>query len=84
MGTSIYVCNLPLNVDGSFLGKLFSQYGEVFSVKIVKDRQTNASRGFAFVRMSERHSENAIQHLNGYSIAGQRIKVQQDFKSSVY
>jgi RNA recognition motif-containing protein len=80
MFRSIYVCNLSSNIDERFLKNIFSRYGEVYGVKIVRDRETRASRGFGFVKMSERDCENAIQHLNGYLINQKKLIVKYDIK----
>lgn len=81
MSASIFVCKLPIQVNERYLRTLFSRYGEVHSVKIVKDRDTRKSKGFGFIRMSERDAENAIQHLNGSIQKGQKIIVQHDNKN---
>ena len=73
---NIYVSNLGFGVDKEELLQQFSQYGEVSSVNIITDKFTNQSRGFAFVEMPDQASaENAINQLNGYSLAGRTIKV---------
>lgn len=81
MFSSLFVCNLPSSVDERYLSNIFSRYGEVFSVKIVRDKITRQSKGFAFVRMQDRYCENAIQHLNGYVIQERKIVVKYDAKS---
>jgi len=76
--SSIFVTNLPTSVNDRFLSNLFSQYGEVLSTKIVKDKKTKISKGFAFIRMPERDIENALQHLNGFEVKGKKLVVQPD------
>lgn len=62
---TIYVGNLNRRVKEDQLSELFSEYGEVKSVKIIKDMETGNPRGFAFVEMAEENSENqAIDALN--------------------
>ena len=61
---------------GEDLVKQFSQYGKVSSVNIIMDKVTNRSRGFAFVDMPENNAaEKAIRELNGSSLDGRFIKV---------
>lgn len=62
---NIYVGNLnPLAMDTD-IKKLFSEYGEVKSVKLVMDEYTHRSKGFAFVLMAERRTgELAIRKLH--------------------
>ena len=65
MNTKIYVGNLPFQTTEPDLKTLFSQAGDVISVKIVKDHQNGQSRGFAFVEMStRREAQKAISMLN--------------------
>ncbi|HTN06857.1 RNA-binding protein [Agriterribacter sp.] len=73
---NIYVSNLSFAVVDADLVKQFSQYGEVNSVNIIMDKITNRSRGFAFVDMPENSAaEKAIRELNGASLDGRVIKV---------
>ncbi len=50
---NIYVGNLPWTLDDSGLEQIFAEHGTVTSAKVITDRQTNRSRGFAFVEMSD-------------------------------
>ena len=47
----IYVGNLSYNATEEELNEFFSAYGEVKSVRIIMDRETGRSKGFAFVEM---------------------------------
>ena len=58
------------------LTSLFSQYGEVVSATVIKDRFTEQSKGFGFVEMSdEAAAEAAIAALNGKDLEGRRVRV---------
>jgi len=50
---NIYVSNLSFNVTDEDLQDYFAEYGEVTSAKVIMDKFTNKSRGFAFVEMSD-------------------------------
>ncbi|MFZ1497855.1 MAG: RNA-binding protein, partial [Saprospiraceae bacterium] len=50
---NIYVGNISFKTTDEELLQLFQQYGEVSSAKIIKDRETGRSRGFAFVEMAD-------------------------------
>jgi RNA recognition motif-containing protein len=65
---NIFVGNLDLAGTDSSVRALFEQYGTVDRVKLVKDRDTGRSRGFAFVAMSDSHQ--AIAGLNGANFEG--------------
>lgn len=63
---NIYVANVNFRATEDELKALFAQYGEVSSVKILKDRETNRSRGFGFVEMpDDEQGRTAINSLNG-------------------
>jgi RNA recognition motif-containing protein len=73
---NIYVSNLGFGVQNDELKKLFTPYGEVSSVNVIIDKVTNRSRGFGFVDMpNTTAAENAIKELNGVSMEGRTIKV---------
>jgi RNA recognition motif-containing protein len=74
MSKSVYVGNLPFTSSEEEISDLFSQFGEVSSVKIILDRETGRSRGFAFVAM-ENGTDEAIQELNGKDFQGRPLKV---------
>ena len=76
MGTKLYVGNLPFNTTENELQELFSQAGAVQEVTLMQDRFTGKSRGFAFVTMSSaEEAQNAISKLNGHSIEGRSLTV---------
>lgn len=75
MSTSLYVGNLPFSTTEDELSTVFGDYGEVISVKIVLDRETGRSRGFAFVEMDEAGAEQAQEALDGADLNGRYLKV---------
>lgn len=73
---NIYVANLGFHVGNEELKELFTPYGEVTSAKVITDRETNRSRGFAFVEMTDdSQGEAAINALNGAVVEGRAISV---------
>ena len=73
---NLYVSNLGFNVEESALNTLFKEYGSVGSVKIIMDKITNRSRGFAFIEMADvQQAEKAIKELNGTMVDGRQMKV---------
>lgn len=76
MSQKIYVGNLSINVANEMLAEQFSKYGIVYSAKVITDRETHRSMGFAFVEMaSSEEAEKAIMSLNGSVIDGRLINV---------
>ncbi len=63
---NIFVSNISFKVREEALSELFSQYGEVTSTRIIKDKETKRSRGFGFVEMAnDDDGQKAIDALNG-------------------
>jgi RNA recognition motif-containing protein len=76
MAQKIYVGNLSYNTTDDTLTNIFSQYGEVVSAVIIKDRYTEQSKGFGFVEMSDPSAaQDAIANLNGKELDGRRVRV---------
>ncbi len=73
---NIYVSNLSFHTNEEDLKNMFSKFGAVTSAKIIMDKATNQSRGFAFVEMaSEAEGKDAILGLNQKEIEGRPISV---------
>ena len=73
MAQKLYVGNLSFQSTEDELRDLFSQHGEVTSVRLISDRDTGRSRGFAFVEMENANA--AIEALNGYELGGRNLRV---------
>lgn len=74
--TKLYVVNLPWDYSASDLENLFSQFGAVAGVEIVKQKN-GKSRGFAFVAMSsEEEAQVALDKLNSFELSGRIIRVE--------
>jgi len=72
----IYVGNLPRDADETDLHEMFSEYGAVKNIKIVRDRYSNTSRGYAFLELPDaRAAKQAIQDWDQGSIDDQVIRV---------
>src|SRR6218665_691020 len=72
----IYVGNLPYTATEEDVSGLFAAYGPVERVKIITDRETGRSKGFAFVTLGDQSQLNAsIEALNGYDFQGRALRV---------
>ena len=71
---NMYIGNLSYNVRESDLRQVMEEYGTVESVKLIMDRNTNRSKGFAFVEMPEAaEAQQAINKLNGAEYVGRQM-----------
>jgi len=75
---NIYVGNLSYSVTEEDLREVFSEFGEVSSVNVIKDRYSGQPKGFGFVEMqNDSEANEAIKALNDSSLKGRNIKVNQ-------
>jgi RNA recognition motif-containing protein len=73
---NIFVGNINYRLTEDELRAAFENYGEVSSVKIVKDRETGRAKGFGFVEMPDDDEANAaINSLNSANVGGRDIIV---------
>jgi RNA recognition motif-containing protein len=73
---NIYIGNLSNEVTEEDLKQAFETFGEVESVKIIKDKYANRSKGFGFVEMpSKAEGQSAIDGLNGKELKGKALNV---------
>ena len=76
MGKKIYVGNLSYNMDDQGLAEIFSAFGTVESAKVITDRDSGRSKGFAFVEMSnDTEAQEAINKFNGADWDGRPMTV---------
>jgi cold-inducible RNA-binding protein len=76
MGKKLFIGSLSWNTTDESLREFFSSVGNVTSAQVIMDRQTGRSRGFGFVEYAtEEEAEKAIKELNGQSLDGRNIVV---------
>ena len=72
----VYVGNLSWGTNEETLQERFSEFGEVVSVTIIRDRESGRSRGFGFVEFStENAAKAAIDGMNGMEVNGRFLRV---------
>jgi RNA recognition motif-containing protein len=73
---NIYVGNLSHEATEENLKEAFEVFGEVNTVKIIKDNYTGRSKGFGFVEMpTNAEAQSAIEGLNGKDLKGRSLNV---------
>jgi len=75
--TTLYVGNLPYRANEAAVRELFSEYGQVQSVRLMKDKHTGKRRGFGFVEISSTDAEKAISELNDSEFQQRTLKVRE-------
>jgi RNA recognition motif-containing protein len=76
MSKKLYVGNLPYSATDQSLADTFSECGSVQSAKVIMDRDSGRSKGFAFVEMStESEASEAINRFNGTQLDGRAMNV---------
>ena len=76
MSKKLYVGNLNYATTEDTLKNVFASYGEIVSAVVIKDRDTQQSKGFGFVELADDSAaDKAIAELNGREIDGRRVRV---------
>lgn len=75
---NMYVGNLNYRVKEGDLEEAMSNYGTVTSVKVIKDRETGKSKGFAFVEMeNDQEASAAMAEMNGAEFMGRQLVIKE-------
>jgi len=76
MAKKLYIGNLSFDMSDEELKEAFSEFGEIISATVVKDRVSGRSRGFGFVEFDQEESaQNAKEAMNGKELKGRSLKV---------
>jgi len=72
----LFVGGISWNLDSEDLKEAFAEFGEVLSANIIKDRETQKSRGFGFVEYGTVEEATAAKEaMDGKELDGRSIKV---------
>lgn len=74
---TLYVGNLPYRANEGAVRALFSEHGQVHSVRLMKDKHTGKRRGFGFVEMAATDSDKAVSSLNDSEFQQRTLKVRE-------
>jgi RNA recognition motif-containing protein len=76
MNRKLYVGNLAFSTEEPTLEQLFAEAGPVTSARLMRDKATGQSRGFAFVEMeTDEGARVAIERFDQYQLDGRRLTV---------
>ncbi len=71
----LYVGNLPYSCDESQLDEIFSGYGNLDEVKLIRDRETGRSKGFAFITFADQAGAEGALEKDGQEVGGRNLRV---------
>jgi len=72
----VYVGNLPFSVDEDELRNMFSSFGDIEEVSLIKDKFSGRSKGFGFVTFKDDEAgSKAVSDMNGKDMQGRELKV---------
>jgi RNA recognition motif-containing protein len=72
----LFVSGFPLDITEIELAKLIAPYGDIATMKIVRDKKTRICKGYAFIEMeTEEGAEQAIEALNGNLMQDRELTV---------
>jgi RNA recognition motif-containing protein len=73
---NLFVTNISRTVNEDALKALFAEFGEILSVKIIKDKYSGESKGFGFVEMlNDNQAMDAIKKLTHANFFGRNLIV---------
>lgn len=74
---TLYVGNLPYRANEGIVRELFEEHGKVFTVRLLKDKNTGKRRGFGFIEMASKDADLAITALNDAEFQQRTLKVRE-------
>ncbi len=75
-GIELYVGNLSYDISEADLKKTFGAYGDVLSVRIIKNKFNDRSKGYGFIEMAvQSGADKAVKAMHGKDIMGRKLVV---------
>jgi len=72
----LYVGSLHFNITEDMLRGIFEPFGRIQTIQLMKDPETDRSKGYGFITYQEAEdAKKAMEHLNGFELAGRSMKV---------
>merc|ERR1712128_301675 len=72
----LYIGSLHFNITEDMLKGIFEPFGRIHSIQLMKDVETDRSKGYGFITYNEAEdAKKAMEHLNGFELAGRSMKV---------
>jgi len=75
----LYIGSLHFNITEEMLKGIFEPFGRIASIQLMKDPETDRSKGYGFITYNEAEdAKKALEHLNGFELAGRPMKVRNE------
>ncbi|MGH7484847.1 MAG: RNA recognition motif domain-containing protein [bacterium] len=74
----MFIGSLPPDATEDEVRSMFSQHGKVFSLELARDVFKGTCKGFGFVEMEGHEARAAMAAINGHSLRGQMLKVNEE------
>ncbi|KAI9217988.1 hypothetical protein BC828DRAFT_389802 [Blastocladiella britannica] len=72
----VFAGGFPFELTEGDLLTIFSQFGEIVDIRLVRDKDTGKSKGFAFLKYEDQRSTDlAVDNLNGATVADRTLRV---------
>ncbi len=75
MVKNLYVGNLPWGINDSDLAAAFEAHAPVISARVIREKESDRSRGFGFVEVEDNDAPKVIKEMNGFQLGGRSITV---------
>ena len=72
---SIFIGNLPLNVNEEAVWDFFGTCGQITNVRLIRDKKTNLGKGFGYVSFADKSCIDLALQLSGTDCAGRPIRI---------
>jgi RNA recognition motif-containing protein len=72
----LFVGGLPFEINEITIARMFGPFGDIGTIKIVRDRSTSLSKGYAFVEMlTEEGAREAVAGIHDTELEGRNLIV---------
>ncbi|HAS81361.1 MAG TPA: RNA-binding protein [Verrucomicrobia bacterium] len=72
----LYVGNLSYDMSEAELKKTFGEFGDVLSIRVIKNKFNDRSKGYGFVEMATQSgADKAVKAMNGKEILSRKMVV---------
>ncbi|WP_252179733.1 RNA-binding protein [Endozoicomonas sp. 4G] len=71
----LFIGNLPFSSDESDLQHAFEKFGEIDEIRVITDKESGRSRGFAFITFAQSDDAQSAMAMDGKDLCGRPLRV---------